>query len=423
MLIRFLGRLVGRPSRKLRSSRPRLEALEDRSVPAVLNVGPGDHFKTISAAIAQAHKNDIILVDPGTYTEQLSITGHTRDGLKIVAEDPDDPTVIKAPTGLNGSIVDIENVSDVLFQGFTVTGNGNAAGTIDSAVRVDTGASATIRDNHITGLFNGTNNQAGDGIRVGDAVNSTVGTATIVDNVIDGYQKDGIIVSGAGSSATIRDNVVKGAGPVGLVAQNGIQVSDGAAGKVIDNSVTGNVYTGNDFLADGILVFNDTAKVVVRDNRVTHNESGVVLDSVSNVVVADNTVSSNTLDGIDVFSATSSSLVGNRADHNGSAGVGDGIHVETSSSLIIQSNEASNNAGNGIYLLQSDGNMIRDNEAVSNAGDGLTLQESNNNSVIGNTFRKNMGQNIDQIDSNSNTFKDNNGHDHDHDHDDHDDRH
>ena len=44
----------------------------------------------------------------------------------------------------------------------------------------------------------------------------------------NGQTGDGIVVRGLGTTAKISDNNLSGLGPVDFIAQNGIQVSDGA---------------------------------------------------------------------------------------------------------------------------------------------------------------------------------------------------
>src|SRR5262245_32789737 len=97
-------------------------------------------------------------------------------------------------------------------------------------------------------------------------------TATITNNTITGYQKTGIVVKGTGSMATINGNTVTGAGPQTVLAQNGIQVSNGAGATVTGNTVSGNECNvvgacGPDPLANtqsvGILLFGTAAGTTV----------------------------------------------------------------------------------------------------------------------------------------------------------------
>jgi hypothetical protein len=126
---------------------------------------------------------------------------------------------------------------------------------------------------------------------------------------VTGYQKTGIIANGD-VEATIRDNTVTGKGPIGYIAQNGIQVGFGASGQVQDNEVSGNSYTGSSTVSGGILIvggpgyggdFVVNAQIV--QNTVTENDVGVYVsqyeadfsapDKATNIKVVNNTISKN----------------------------------------------------------------------------------------------------------------------------------
>ncbi len=76
---------------------------------------------------------------------------------------------------------------------------------------------------------------------------------TISDNVVQNYQKTGIIANG-GVDAVIARNAVQGDGRIIYIAQNGIQIGFGATALVSANTIAGNYYTPNDTFACGILI-------------------------------------------------------------------------------------------------------------------------------------------------------------------------
>src|SRR5262249_37346464 len=122
-----------------------------------------------------------------------------------------------------------------------------------------------------------------------------------VHNRIDGYQKGGILVENAGASAKIFGNTVTGAGPTGVIAQNGIQVSDGATARVRHNQVSGNSYTNtavDGFEAAGILLFDAAAGVEVEGNAVFANEDGIFSFGTSRSEIEHNFIYRNDLAGI-----------------------------------------------------------------------------------------------------------------------------
>jgi len=142
--------------------------------------------------------------------------------------------------------------------------------------------------------------QFGEGIRVGREywptatfssflVEDFVGHATITNTIVSGYQKNGITIDGPGTTADVRGNTVHGAGRdaflAPIIAQNGIQVSRGAAAQVRDNTVTGNSYTGSSFASSGgILIFGGCGDplvtgVQVMGNTLTDNDVGIYLNN------------------------------------------------------------------------------------------------------------------------------------------------
>lgn len=198
---------------------------------------------TIGAAVTAASAGDTILVCPGTYTEQVTVTTNnlTRQSQTPLA------AIIQAPASMADpkAIVRVNGATGVSILDFTISGpGGETCASIRYGVRIDGGGSATldgnkiqdIRDNPLSGCQNGV------GILVGRAFEGTTGSATITDNEIVGYQKGGIVVDNAGSSATITGNQVTGAGPTETIGQNGIQVSRGATATITDNEVRNNFY-------------------------------------------------------------------------------------------------------------------------------------------------------------------------------------
>ena len=82
----------------------------------------------------------------------------------------------------------------------------------------------------------------------------TTGNVTgVVDgNTVDNYQKGGITVNGENATVDVTDNTVTGFGPVGFIAQNGIQIGFGATAPEFEgNNVSGNIYTQNGSCAPG----------------------------------------------------------------------------------------------------------------------------------------------------------------------------
>jgi nitrous oxidase accessory protein NosD len=283
---------------------------------------PNFQYMTIQAAVTAANPGDTIKVCAGTYLEQVTIPVG-KDGLTLFSA-PDLQAIIKAPLTMADpkAIVRVNGARDVTIRHFTITGPGDAlCDSIRWGVRVDNGGSALITDNHITEIhdtpFSGCQN--GIGVLIGRNLEGTTGSGTVVHNLIDKYQKGGVVVDKSGSSAEVAYNEVVGAGPTPVIAQNGIAVSRGAQGDVHHNKVSQNVYTGPDFVATGILPFsNPIARV--HHNDVFLNDVGIApfVVAAGTVEVSYNNARNNVDDGIHAYAPTSGNLIAyNKAFENG----------------------------------------------------------------------------------------------------------
>ena len=98
-----------------------------------------------------------------------------------------------------------------------------------------------IRDGGVAGSLDGA--QRGNAI-VGLSTDGGPHTLEVADTTVSGFQKNGIVFSGAGMTGNAHDNTVTGAGQTAAIAQNGIEVVFGATGSVIHNIISGIDYSG-----------------------------------------------------------------------------------------------------------------------------------------------------------------------------------
>src|SRR5438093_2568048 len=102
----------------------------------------------------------------------------------------------------------------------------------------------------------------------------TSGSARIEGNLVDKYQKNGVVVGGSGSSAVIAANRVFGFGPTSGIAQNGIEVLQDARAEVKHNFSSGHIYIPQTVAPAGVLlIFAGT--VDINHNTVAQNDIDV----------------------------------------------------------------------------------------------------------------------------------------------------
>jgi hypothetical protein len=268
---------------------------------------PNAQFTSIQAAVDAAPPGATIKVCRGTYVEQVTIPAG-KDGLTLFSEG-DLQAVIKAPLVMSEpkAIVLVQGAHDVTLRHFTITGpGGGACDSLRYGVRVDSGGSALITDNHITHIRDAVPSgcQNGVGVLIGRNFEATYGSGTIVHNLIDDYQKGGIVVDGQlppdgggflapttvppppVSHADVAYNEVDGIGPTAVIAQNGIQISRGAIANVHHNVVQDNVYSPATTTGEGILLYQvSSSETTVQHNDVHDNTDGIGLYTTSNVEV------------------------------------------------------------------------------------------------------------------------------------------
>jgi parallel beta-helix repeat protein len=344
--------------------------------PTDTHCGNGSPFVTIQSAVDAASSGDNVQVCPGTYAEQVTIPAG-KNKLTLVSTRPLQAVIQAPPTIIAVSpkaIVHVNGANDTRIREFTITGPGpSGCDSIENGVRVDGGGSAEIEGNHITKiedtLFSGCQN--GVAIQVGRQAEGTTGSADINNNLIDNYQKNGITVDNTGSNATIEDNVIRGAGPTGVIAQNGIQISRGATARVQDNFVSDNVFTGSPGepagQSTGVLLFNPGA-VNVNSNAARANDNGIyALGTDRHTTLDGNSATRSIFDGIALDGVTGSTVSDNDSSDNTAAN-GQGFDLfDGTSGARLDNNTGDNNATNGFFAdVTTSGNTLSNNEANGN---------------------------------------------------------
>jgi parallel beta-helix repeat protein len=333
--------------------------------------GPAPTHGTIDLAVDDPTCK-LVKVAKGTYVESVTITR------TVELQGNGVETIISAPGG--GCIVSISGSGvKAKVKRVTISGPVPVGTSSLSAVCVEGNAYASIENNVITDISEDTFSGIGsntdfDAIMVGGA--GGPGTALIRGNLIQRYQKSGIVVDGVGSFAEIRQNSTFGSPRVSASspATYGIQVSRGARAEVSGNRVTDHSNLAADDLSVGILLFEAGDGVAVSGNNLSGNDTGICVKQTNNAQIERNRVSDSRFDGIaldnqDPGKSTSNNTVSqNIVQRNG-----EGVSLLSANNNTIDRNTSNNNNGAG-FLVSCD-----------NAGVGCTQAESSDNIFTANT--------------------------------------
>ena len=281
-------------------------------------VHPDSALNTIQAGLDSCADNDIVLVGPGTYYENI-IWPNTQ-GIHLVSELGSDVTIIDGDSA--GAVISfLTGVNtNTMIRGFTIQ-NGyeypNGGG-----IYCDSTSSPIITDNRIV------DNQCGILCLNGSG-------PMIVDNIINNNRMS-LFTAGYGSgiacinsNPTISSNMIS----ENFAGQGGeIYCRDNASPTIIDNIISGNTTFWFTVGGDGGGIYSESSSVEIRNNTIIGNSNstmggygGGIFCSNSYAVIVGNLISNNT----------------------GYAGAG--IHCCSNPSLVIDSCTISDNHGDGIF--------------------------------------------------------------------------
>lgn len=335
------------------------------------------NYATIQAAIDDPSASRII-VCKGIYTGQLTIN-------RSVSLEGRSGAVIQAPAAMlaSGAIVSFSGAQQSVIKGFTITGANTSDEHLGAGISVTNNAEVTIAHNRIRDIRG-----VSLSFTSGSAISVSEARATIRANRIERYGNVGITLSDQHTFARIDHNTVRSKGASGpSLSQTGISVREGAEAEISENIVAGNTsdfYEDSDF---GIVV-DLTANVLIHNNKVLHNQLGIVLgDEVGSSEIRDNEVRGNTSHGILIIKAGDNKVIDNSISRNG----GDGIQMRSgdppATDNLIASNEVEHNKGDGIHLLAGAiNNRVSDNDVTDN--DGIDISDANGLPFV-NTYNDN----------------------------------
>ena len=226
-----------------------------------------------SPAGQAAASNDCVIVPSGLLGTTMLLTNEcTTDSTIFIDEgisfDGGGHTITAVDPFLmhftGGVLRNTPGASNVYVTNVTITGqiSADVCDAGDARLRgiLFDGAGGAITNSKLFTIRQGTQSgcQEGNAIEVRNFASdgSTPATrvkVTISDNLVDHYQKTGIVANG-GVDAVIARNIVSGDNGISFIAQNGIQIGFGATALVSANTISGNNYLPNDTFACGILI-------------------------------------------------------------------------------------------------------------------------------------------------------------------------
>ncbi|WP_254863868.1 right-handed parallel beta-helix repeat-containing protein [Halovivax gelatinilyticus] len=397
--------------------------------------------ESIQDAINNSAPGDTIVVESGTYEEELLIDV---DDLSIVAADGQRPVLEGDGSVKLDTAITIDGADGVVVGGLNVT---NYRG--DTAIVVQGSTDVRIADTTVvveSGLGMPNN---GFGIYVTDSPNLVIEDTYVVDH--DG--EDGIVIDG--SSGARLDNVtvretgdgvhLTGSVDASIVDStlvtnsHAVRVAEASDGTSIENTT---VY---DNRANDAVIISHSERVAIRSNNITDNSNrgirfwqsqyGVVADndvhggfgsdqgitfdeSSHHGFVANNSVTDHGDEGIRVQEADNITISDNLVDGNAHGGGGDegGIHLTLSSDSTITGNEVRDNDVQGIFLdgeadtwgdYGPNANTIVEDNVVTGHDVDLDIVESVNTTVIGNEFESGVALDGTQLEDFDHAFADN----------------
>jgi len=283
---------------------------------------PNAQFTSIQAAVIAAPPGATILVCPGTYPEQVRISKRlTIRGIRVGNENLASiiPPIAVANTASFGgtpiaAIVLVERTSSVTLDNLTVDGASNVIGGCapslvgiyyrNASGRILNAAVKNIRlfPDALLGCQGGLGIYAQSGDEPGVPRRARL---EVLNSSVHDYQKNGITADAAGTELTAVGNAVTGLGPTPAIAQNGVQVSRGAKGRLEGNSVINHIYslctTANcAAVSTNILTF-ETSLVRIFKNNLGKSQVNVYLEGSNNDVTGNTIFDTDVFDGVFIF--------------------------------------------------------------------------------------------------------------------------
>ena len=165
-------------------------------------------------------------------------------------------------------------------------------------------------------------------------------------------------------------------------------IHNGIRGIFLTN-VTHGLIQNSDVESNRVGVLLDSSpSITISNDRLSYNVQAIVANNSQRIIVSGNTVSFQKYNDIAILlnSAPNSVVTGNNVYMNS----GGGIYVQTSANVLLSDNTVSSNSyGTGVHIYQSPGAAISNNNVTRNNA-GIDISMSGNVTVLSNQFSWNI---------------------------------
>jgi hypothetical protein len=353
---------------------------------------PQAQFQSIQAAVLAARPNDKIYVCPGIYREQVRIDKPlTVQGISVDNQNQ----AIVMPVGVApnstslatnnpiAAIILVDGASKVTLQNLTVDGatngiTGCAPNLVGVYYRNSSGSidSLAVRNIKLGTGLEGCQSGLAIFVQSGQGGSSKV---SILNNSVHDYQKNGITANEAGTDVMISGNAVSGIGSTPNIAQNGIQIADGATGTIDSNSIINHIYSPcvsieNCGAASANILIIDSDGVKVTKNNAGKAQLNIYYQGnkgdVSNNIIFD----SDVFDGIDLVGDMNRAISNNIFNSDaaaiyvlGNKNIANANNINEAPIGILEDSPSSGNNYNGNKFFNTGVNVVTASPSISSS--------------------------------------------------------
>jgi len=326
-------------------------------------------YNTIQAAIDAVDGLHTVLVDQGTYVEDLYLQSNTGDDSDTTLQSicGADLTIVQATAPTNNVMYLQGTLGTIIVDGFQITGG-------LTGISTNYGGTMDVRNSKIHG--NDRSGSDGGGIYLGGSVTLLVSDSEIYSNVAG--RGAGVAFNGGSNpvftNTTFSNNSASSAGGAiflqnitGALTLTNVTITDNISG-----AAGGGIYTNGKTI--------NATKCTISGNQATGEGGGVYLSAAStfdNCVVTDNTTTSTRGGGFMVNGGVSLTLNNSTLANNSSSTSGGGIFSNSGTinltNTILWNNTSGSALGHAVY--SNGGTLTITDAIVQNDGDADLFDE------------------------------------------------